>query len=720
LCLLTLAGFFPVVDHQFVIEGDTVYVTANPAVRAGFTRRGIAWAFTTTHAGNWHPLTWLSHMLDVEIDELNPRGHHLTNLVLHAANVLLLFLVLSWMTRPSSALGSDPSTGRPTQLPDAKSLWTSAFVAALFAIHPLHVEPVAWVAQRKELLAGLFWMLTMGAYVAYTRKPSVARYALVLAAFVPGLMSKPVLVTLPFVLLLLDYWPLGRLASRTQDRPTTGRLVLEKLPLAALSAAACVVTLLVQQREGTVEAAATVPFSARAGGALLAYVGYLTKTLWPTGLAWYYPHFATTGQLTVGGAFGAAFLLAAITVAVTVLRNERRYLLVGWLWFLGTLVPMIGLVSIGSHAMADRYTYVPSIGLFLMAAWTIADCGLDWKRHRVALAIGAACLLGLSLIATWFQLRHWRDSVALFRHAVAVAPSDLAHANLGIVLSQLGREQLMQAGLHQGERRDVLAREGKSTLEEAVEHHRAALERHFDSPTVRHSLGNTLSRLGQYEQAVEHYEAALRMRPDAGDVHNNLGSALAALGRLDEAADHFEEAVRLRPADVIGHVNLANLFEKQGRSEAAIEHYIEVIRLLPTDAVAHNSVALLLSRQGKGREAIAHYREAMRLRPDYGEVRNNLAWTLATSAEDPLRDGVEAVELAEQTSRETKYLHPAALDTLAAAYAEAGRFDDAVRVAEQAAQLARADGQLEIALGIEGRLKLYREAKPYREVPAAP
>lgn len=450
LALLTLATYLPVLAHGFIRFDDPLYVTRNPWVQAGLTWDGIARAFTTIVASNWHPLTLLSHMLDCELFGMDPMGHHLTSLLLHTASVVLLFEVLRRMTG---------------------SVWRSAAVAALFAIHPTHVESVAWIAERKDVLSGFFWMLTLLAWECYVRKPSWQRYAAVALALAAGLLSKPMVVTLPFVLLLLDVWPLNRKVR-----------VKEKLPLFALAAASCVVTVIAQ--EGAIGMASRFPLRLRLANAVLSYVAYLGKTLFPSKLAVFYP---MPTEFPVWKVAGAALLLAALTVLALL---ARRYATVGWLWFLGTLVPVIGIVQVGGQAMADRYTYLPSIGLFLIAVW-------GFPRKAVWISI----LLALAICAR-LQLRHWQDSESLFRHAAAVTEGNfIAHLNLA------------QIHANRGDR----AR--------ALEHYRTTLEIRPGMWQAQASLGMTLRRWGRPDKALPHLRNAVRLRPHDPRLRRILAEA---------------------------------------------------------------------------------------------------------------------------------------------------------------------------------------------------
>ena len=522
-CLALIAAnlivYASVWHHDFVNYDDDQYVSTNTVVLRGLTWHSASWAFTTGYAVNWHPLTWLSHMLDVQLYGLDPGPHHLTNLLFHIANTLLLFGLLRRMT---GALGG------------------SAFVAGLFAVHPLHVESVAWVAERKDVLSTLFWMLTLWAYVEYVRRPGLRRYWAVLLFFALGLMAKPMLVTLPFVLLLLDFWPLGRMglgpnpadgwALSRDGWATTVRLVWEKLPLLALTVMSSIVTLVVHRRGGAVISLGATPLNLRVANALVSYVAYIGQMLWPARLAVLYPYAQSLPGWWTAGAFLG---LMAISVAVIRAGPRRPYLLVGWLWYLGTLVPVIGLIQVGDQARADRYTYIPLIGLFIVVAWGVPDLMVRWPFRRIALPAAAGLVSLACVIAARGQLRYWQDSTTLWTHALAVTTGNtIVHNNLGVVLADQGK------------------------LEEAIAHYSEALRIKADSADAHNNLGVALADQGKLEEAIAHYSEALRIQPDYADAHNNLGVALADQGKLDEAIAHFSEALRIKPDYIKARDNL--------------------------------------------------------------------------------------------------------------------------------------------------------------------
>jgi Flp pilus assembly protein TadD len=571
LTIAILSLFWQVQNHGFVNFDDDLYVTANPRVQAGLTVDGIVWAFTTTHASNWHPLTWLSHMVDCHLFGLNPGAHHFTNLLLHVANTLLLFLVFHRMTR---------------------AVWNSACVAALFALHPLHVESVAWVAERKDLLSTFFWLLTMGLYLRYVKRPRYTRYLLVFLSFSLGLMAKPMLVTLPFVLLLLDYWPLGRLefvpsSLTTQSAPGKStvfwsrrslilRLVLEKIPLLGLATVSSLVTFLVQRSGGALESLNTIPLNVRLANAFVTYVRYMEKTIWPHDLAVFYPH--PGRSLPMWEVAGAVLLLLSITVLVLRTVRSHPYLTTGWLWYLGTLVPVIGIVQVGSQALADRYTYVPLIGLFIVMAWGLPDMLARWPHRRAALATLTAGFLVALMIYSLLQVGYWQNSSTLFRHTLDVTTNNwLAHNNLGLALASDGDS----AG--------------------ALAQYRQSLRIHPKHAQAHNNLGIALAQHKSPREAVIHFETALHLKPDFADAHYNLGLLLMNNGELDDAIFHYQQAMQSEPDDPQIYNNMANALLRRGDVCGAISHYREALRLEPGSATTRRNLEVALTMQRTSR-----------------------------------------------------------------------------------------------------------------------
>lgn len=579
LMAITWLVFGETLRHPSINFDDQEYVFENPKINTGLTSTGVLWAFTHSHAENWHPLTSISHMLDCQLFGLQAGWHHFTNVLLHTIAVILLFLVFREMTG---------------------ALWRSAFVAALFAIHPLRVESVAWIAERKDVLSGVFFMLTLGAYVRYVREPSSIRYLIVAVLFGLGLMTKSMLVTLPFVLLVLDYWPLGRFAhvSPAEPKPKNGfgrwwghrsiptRLILEKIPLIALSAASSIITLFAQKRAAiSVE---SLPLVWRMKNAFVSYVAYMWQMVCPIGLALVYPH--PEYRLSLWGVALAIAFLTGVTAVVVAFRRKHPYLITGWLWYVGMLVPVIGIVQVGAQARADRYTYLPQIGLYLIATWTIADLSVAWRYRRQILGVAAAIVIaGLAWLA-WIQNTYWRDSEALWTRTLAVTShNDVAHA----------------------------------------------------------SLADLLLRRDRIDEAISHSEEALR-------IHSRNGSA-------------------------------------------------------------HNTLAFGLFRKGRVDEAVAHWKESLEIRPDDMNAQAYLAWVLATSPDASLRDGAKAVELAKKVLEHTDHADVVVLRTLAAGYAESGRFSEAIETAQQALQLAIAQDKSALIWDLQLNITNYQRNRPLRD-----
>jgi tetratricopeptide (TPR) repeat protein len=721
LAAATFAVFGQTLGYGFVFD-DQAYVVENRHVHA-LTAENLRWAFTGVHGANWHPVTWVSHMIDCELYGLKPAGHHLSNLLWHAANVLLLFGLLLRMTG---------------------SVWKSGFVAGLFAVHPLHVESVAWVAERKDVLSTFFWIATTWAYVRYAERPGVGRYVPVVVLFALGLMSKPMLVTLPFVLLLLDYWPLRRyrafkvqsskfkagaqitdtqhLTPDTGSKSTSTRMiVLEKAPLFALAAASSIVTYWAQQKQGTVMTADWIPLGLRAENALVSYVKYALKMFWPSGLAAYYPH--PKGSLPIWQVVGSAVLLVLITVFVIRAGKPRPYLVVGWLWYVGALVPVIGLVQVGGQAMADRYTYVPLIGLFIMAAWGIPDFLKGQKRrsdtptpHTPTLAALAILVVSALAAGAFLQARHWESNLTLFARAVEVTSGNaLAHNNLGLALAERGstREAIRHyreairinpqyADAHYN-LANTFARQGRN--DEAAAEYSEALR--IDPGHRNASLGmaNLLAGQGKGERAAAYYAEALERNPEDAEAHYNLGVILARQGKTDEAVSHYEDAIRIDPDYAEAHNNLGMLFLERGEIDEAISHLTEALRIKPNYAKAHYNLGMALANRGELDEAITHFSEAAKISPDYAEAHNNLGSALAA------RGRIQ--EAADHFSRalEIKPRFAEAHLNLGMALSSLGNLDEAVSHYSEAARIkpdyADAHKNLAVALYLQGK---YAEA----------
>jgi Tfp pilus assembly protein PilF len=602
-----------VASHDFVFD-DIIHITENPMVRRGLTWHGLAWALTTMHAANWQPLTWLSHLLDCTLFGLRPAGHHLVNVAIHALNAALLFAVLR------------RSTG---------ACWRAAAVALVFAVHPLRVESVAWVSERKDVLSGAFWMLTMLAYVRYARAPTAARFTAVLALLGAGLAAKPMLVTLPAVLLLWDAWPLGRWSG---GRPSGARaafasvsvelprppaplcrsprvLVVEKLPLLAVCALAAVVTLAAQRRGGAVQSLEALPVAARIDNAMRSYVTYLWMAVWPVDLAFLYPHPAGAGGGAIGlttAGLAAGTTLLAVTVVAAALWSRLPYLLVGWLWYLGTLLPVIGIVQVGNQALADRYTYIPLIGIAIVAAWGAADLVRRRPRWRLFLGAAAAGLCAFWLVRTWEQIAVWRDEITLNAHALRVTANNVvAHNNLGRALYLQGR------------------------LREAAEHLERALALEPQFAEAHNNLGAVLLEEGRLDAAGERFARALEIDPAYAEAYDNLGLVRFRQGRLAEAAEHLEKAVALAPGYARGHYDLGTVRLNQGRPADAAAALEAALRLRPDHAEAHNNLGVALLELGQPKEAAARFEAALALKPDHATARAGLARARSQSGGAP-------------------------------------------------------------------------------------
>lgn len=610
LVAMTWFVFGQTLGHSFTNYDDDTYVYQNPKIRAGLNIAGVAWAFTHVHAQNWHPLTTMSHMLDCRLYGLTSRGHHFTNVLLHTIAVVLLFVVLRRMTG---------------------ALWRSAFVAAVFAIHPLRVESVAWIAERKDVLSGVFFMLTLGAYTHYARNPSVGRYMVMSTLFICGLMSKPMLMTTPFVLLLLDWWPLRRfpesIASSAQtpahgsvDRQSPTRLVLEKVPLLILSlASGCITVLAQQQALGLPE---QLPINWRIMNTMISYAQYIWQMFWPARLAVFYPH--PENQLPLWEFVVAFLLLLVVTVAAVAWRKKYPYIFTGWFWFLGMLVPVIGILQVGWQGRADRYTYLPQVGLSIAIVWLLEELARERRASKLIAAAAMVTIALLSLLAR-AQASFWRNSEMLWRHALAV--------------------------------------------------------------TVNNDV-----------------------------AENNLGTVLLAEGKPDEAISHFQNALSIRGQNAPAHENLARTLLQRGDLDGAMFHSRKLLELQPDNVEALNILGTMLVQAGRLTEAVDEWQEALRIDADNGNANSNLAWVYATSPDASLRDGAKAVELAEHAMRLSRGKNATVFRTLAAAYAESGRFSDAIKTAERGGELALGQGNAALAQEMEANIVRYKAGVALRDL----
>ena len=587
LAVMTLGIYAQVIGHQFITLDDPTYIRENPNVNRGVTLAGLAWAFTTFHAANWHPLTWISHMIDCQLFGTNAGRHLLVNTLIHAANTLLIFYFLLRTTH---------------------ARWPSALVAALFALHPLHVESVAWASERKDTLSTFFGLLSLIAYVRYTEARSISRYAWVAITLALGLLAKPMLVTLPFLMLLLDYWPLRRLQrlDGSDQLSVLRKIVVEKLPLFALVAVSMIITLLAQSHGGAVRTFAAAPVGFRLSNALVSYVKYLLLTFWPNNLAVYYP-LAPTG-IPTWQVIGAAFLLIGITTLCLFERRNRPYLIVGWLWFLGTLVPVIGFVQVGGQTMADRYFYIPSIGLFIALVFGLADFARSWHVAPLLRAGIAGGVLLILASLTNAQIQRWRDSFTLFEHTLAVTPPNLhMEHNLGLAMGGAGR------------------------FDEAAAHFEKALQidRNFYDGLV--GMGVTREFQGRLPEAIDYFQAAIHSQPDTPTAHLQLGRVLWKQNSDQAALEEIGRASQLAPKDADIRADFGLALQQVGRIPEAIEQFHKALRMNPDNAETHANLGLALLGSGKPQESIPEFETALRLKPELTGAADNLRRAQAQS-----------------------------------------------------------------------------------------
>jgi tetratricopeptide (TPR) repeat protein len=610
LVILNLIIYAPSLQYGFLHFDDSKYVSENVAVSRGVHWNSVLWAFNIGYSANWHPLTWLSHMLDVQLFGMMAPGHHLTNVLLHIANSLLLFWLLYRTT----------------------CAWRrSAVVALLFAVHPLHVESVVWIAERKDVLSTLLWMLTFHAYVSYTRRPTLPGRLAILAAFALGLMAKPMLITLPFMLLLFDVWPLGRLnVSAGQWRPLM-KLFVEKIPLFALSAISGIITVVAQFRGGAIQNLDMLPFSQRVANALASYLLYIAQMLWPRSLIAHYSYERIALWLAGIG------LLILLLISALSLKVARRYpfILVGWMWYLCTLLPVIGLIQVGTQSRADRYTYVPFIGLFIIAAWGMPKLFTAGRYGNIGFGIATGILICTSTVLARNQVLYWENDLTLWGHAVQLAPRNyFARTNLGVALLSAGE---LDAALDQfGEALRIepyaaethnglgIALFRKGLWKEAAFHYAEAIRLSPRFAEAHSNMGMLLGTLGKDEEAIAEFQTALRIDPQIPDIYYNLGFSLARLGKMDEAIAKYEEALRIKPANADAHAELGNAYFLKGELGSAMRQYRQALEINPELESAHNNLGLALMNEKRFMEAIFQFREALRINPNNVEERKNL------------------------------------------------------------------------------------------------
>jgi protein O-mannosyl-transferase len=679
LVLVTIAVYWSATRCDFVTYDDHMYVLDNPHVTSGLTLENVRWAFQSDYAANWHPLTWLSHMLDCQMFGLKPWGHHLSSVLLHGLNAGLVFALLYLMT------------GAP---------WRSLLVAALFAVHPLRVESVAWVSERKDLLSSFFGLLALIAYVGYakwrqptvdaqepgaegldsrslSRLPSTSLYLLSVLFLAFGLMSKPMLVTWPLVMLLLDYWPLRRFEFSTLNaqRSTLPRLVTEKIPFFVLVALMSAVTFVVQKQGGAMTGVTSLPLGARVGNALISYCRYLGKLFRPVDLVACYWH---PGQWPLGKVLLAGGVILGISVVIWLQRRRYPYLLMGWLWFLGMLVPVIGLVQVGEQAMADRYTYLPLLGVLILAVWGVCELTRGWRYHVIALSVAGGAAIVSCLVLTQQQIGYWKDGVALFKHALEVTKDNqIAHTAFG----------------------DALGRKGQ--MDEAIGQYQEALRLKPGYALAHNNLGIALVLKGQADEAIRQFQEAIRLKPDYAEAYYDLGASLINKGQIDEAILQIQEAVRLKPNYAEARNNLGVVLGRKGRLDEATRQLREAVRLKPEDAGFHCNLGNALAMKGQINDAIRQYQQAVRLKPNYADAHNNLANALLRKGQ--IEMAIEGFKMAIQLKTNYAEAH----NNLGIAYIGKGQLDDAIEQFQEAVRLkpdfSDARTNLSIALGTKSR-----------------
>ena len=773
LAAITIIAYEPVRHNGFVGYDDGRYITENPQVKQGLTLETLKWAFTKPHYFMWHPLTTLSYLVEYEFFGANAVASHLINLLFHIINALMLFWILKKMTG---------------------TFWPSAFAAALFAVHPLQVESVAWAAERKNVLSGLFWLLTIAAYIRYAdfgelsrgEKPKAGRYMVLLLVYGLCILTKPTVVVVPFVLLLLDFWPLRRIT-----RNTIRRLIIEKIPLFFLAALLCVVTVFAQKSGGVIKTMPHFAFQYRLENAIVSYISYLFKMAYPVNLAVFYPH--PGPRIALWQPLLALIALAVITGLVFYFGRRRRYLITGWLWYVGTLVPVIGLIQVGGQAMADRYMYLPMVGLLIIIAEAMSEIIRKWRYSRYVLFVISAAILVVLMIAARNQVRYWKDDFTLFGHAIDVTknnenmhynighayqqkgqfekaiehyketlriePGDLqAMNNLGVLLLSQKKtdealkifEKAVQLNSHYIDSINNLglALREKGRVKEAMEKWQQVIDLEPMQPEAHYNIGVTMLRNGRYNQAIEHLNKSLEKKKE-WDVYNYLSTSYMALGQFKNAMGSYNEAIKLKPGDMNIESNIAMTLTKLGKAEQAeqiwqrilardpenfkahyglgrlladkkqldkaMEHFNKVLQAKPDWFEIHLMIADVYYKQKELTLAVQHLREAVRLKNDYSEAMNLLAWIEATAKDIGIRNPDEAVRFASSACELTANKNPVILDTLAVAYASAGRFNDAIKTAQTAVKLADEHKLTKLANEISEHLKLFKAKQAYYE-----
>jgi len=576
-----LISYWPLMYNDFVEFDDQEYITENSNVQKDFSIKSIKWAFTTFHAANWHPVTWLSHMADYRLYGLNAKGHHITSLLLHILNTLLLFQILAKLTN---------------------SICKSALVAALFALHPLHVESVAWIAERKDVLSTFFGMLSIAAYIRYVNNLRMPYYFLTFLLLCIGLMAKPMLVTLPFILLLMDFWPLRRFIKTPfpyAKKQSFNKLVYEKIPLFIPVIISCVLTFIAQHKAGAVKSLDIYPFYIRLANALFAYVKYIYKAIWPDNLAFFYPH--AYNYIAMWEIIGVIIVISLAVLISIHAADKHPYFLFGLFFYLITLIPVIGIIQVGSQSMADRYTYIPLTGIFIIIAWAASDFFAKFKYQNIVFTI-FSCILIISCIgATNIQVRHWQNSLSLFKHALNVTSNNWkAHHGYGLALYN------------------------KNKVEEAIFHYKETIKINPYYARVYNSLGSAVFKKGNIEESIFHYKKALSLNPNSASIYNNLGTVLIKKGNINKAYNCFLKALEINPEKEQIHHNLANAFYVHRKYKKAIFHYKQAIKINPQYTTAHYNLGILFAKQKNIKKAAHHFLKTIKLKPDYYNAYNEL------------------------------------------------------------------------------------------------
>jgi tetratricopeptide (TPR) repeat protein len=676
----TLMAYEPMRHNDFVSYDDPKYITENPDIKAGITWESFWQSFTQPHYYMWHPLTTLSHKLDCQLFGLNPFAHHFVSLLFHISNALLLFWILTNITGAT---------------------WPSAFVAAVFALHPLQVESVAWAAERKTVLSGLFWLLTIAVYIHYTRRPGISRYILLLAVFGLCIMTKPVVVTLPFVLLLLDYWPLEqvRLGHNAENKNPAksfsglqkipvGRLIAEKIPLFVMSGILGLMTFAAQRGGGAVVTLDRIPLDYRIANAFLSYTNYIGKMIWPSRLAVFYPH--PNANFSKDTLAISVLLFLLMLVFSIYIGRRKKYIAVGWLWYVVALVPVIGLVQSGSQAMANRYMYIPMVGLLIIVAWGVKDIVANKRHLQIVAAVSAAVVLSIAVTFTRMQVRNWQNSLTLFDYALKTTENNtIAENSYGCALYDEGR------------------------VDEAIEHLKKAVHIspiYFDA---HNNLGKAFIKQKRPNEAIACFNELLQKSDKSAEVHYYLALALGMQKRYDDAIRHFARALELDPQYPKAHEKMGIALLAAGKPNEAIEHLKEGLQTTENQADVYANLGVAYIKLGKYEEAIQNLTKAVESKPDSIDALNNLAWLLATGGDITGEDANQAIGFAERACELTMHKEPKLLDTLAAAYAAAGRYEEAVKTAKQAVDMAKAGGLEDQVIEIQSRMELYKTGKRY-------